>query len=210
MATAEKKEIKITKAKQGFLRQTARKVRRTVNLIRGMKAKDAQVQLKFLAYAAAHPVSKLLKSVMANAKANDGVEDPGELFISEFLVDDGPMFKRFRAVSRGRAHSIVKRTSQLSIVLSELTPAEYAAHIKATSPRMIKGKVEKPKKVKKAKAATKTAAKPKTEKKESAKADPKAKKETKPAAKKPAAKKDIKSTAKKPVTKQVNKKSEGK
>lgn len=209
MATAEKKEIKITKAKQGFLRQTARKVRRTVNLTRGMKAKDAQVQLKFLAYAAAHPVSKLLKSVMANAKANDGVEDPGELYISQFLVDDGPMFKRFRAVSRGRAHSIVKRTSQLSIVLSELTPAEYAAHVKANSPRMIKGKVEKPKKVKKAKAATKTVAKPKADK-EPAKADPKAKKETKPAAKKPAAKKDIKSTAKKPVTKQVNKKSEGK
>lgn len=195
MATATK-DKKIIKAKLGFLRQTARKVRRTANLIREMKAGEASTQLSFMAYAAAHPLNKLLKSAMANAK-DHGIENPQDLYISQLLVDDGPMFKRWRAASRGRAHSIHKRTSQLSIVLSEMNAADYAAFVKETSPRNKKGKTEK--------APTKA----KTETKK-----PAAKKTTTSKAKKPAAKSETKKTetkAKKPAAKKTTtKKSEDK
>ncbi len=99
-------EKNIVKARLGFIRQTARKLRRTVDLIRNMKAGQAREALSFMPYAAAEPVKKLLLSAMANAKANHGVENPDELYISQFLVDDKSILKRFRARSKGRAYSI--------------------------------------------------------------------------------------------------------
>ena len=181
MATATK-DKKVIKAKIDFMRQTARKVRRTVNLIRGMAAEDAITQLRFLPYAAAQPIKKLVESAVANATNNFSVENPGKLLISEILVDDGPVFKRFRAASRGRATSIYKRTSQVKLVLSEMTPAEYAAYVWEISPRNRKAQAEKP-----------------AAKKETA--------EKKPAAKKPAAKKatTAKKDTKKPAAKKTTK-----
>ncbi|NQY80547.1 MAG: 50S ribosomal protein L22 [Candidatus Caenarcaniphilales bacterium] len=123
------------KARLGFIRQTARKLRRTVNLIRNMKAGEALTTLRFLPYAAATPVKKLLMSAMANAKANHGIENPEELHISQFLVDDKSILKRYRARARGRAFSIYKRCSQMNIVLSDMTPAEYGSYVWETSPR---------------------------------------------------------------------------
>ncbi|MFZ4084336.1 MAG: 50S ribosomal protein L22 [Vampirovibrionia bacterium] len=128
-------EKNIITARLGFIRQTARKLRRTVNLIRKMKAGEAREALSFMSYAAADPVKKLLLSAMANAKANHGVENPDDLYISQFLVDDKSILKRFRARSKGRAFSIYKRCSQMNVVLSDLKPAEYAAHVWDVSPR---------------------------------------------------------------------------
>ena len=123
------------KARLGFIRQTARKLRRTVNLIRKMKAGEALDTLRFLPYAAASSVKKLLMSAMANAKANHGIDKPEDLYISQFLVDDKSILKRYRARARGRAFSIYKRCSQMNIVLSEMNPAEYAKHVWEVSPR---------------------------------------------------------------------------
>ena len=125
----------LVKARLGFVRQTARKLRRTVNLIRDMKAGEALNTLRFLPYAAATPVKKLLMSAMANAKANHGIEKPEELEISQFLVDDRSILKRFRARARGRAFSIYKRCAQMSIVLSDLNAADYSKYVWEVSPR---------------------------------------------------------------------------
>ncbi len=135
MATESKEKLKTSTAQRGFVRQTARKMRRTANLVRKMKAGEAVTSLKFMPYAAAEPVRKLIESAIANATTNHGFANGEELYISQICVDDGPVFKRWRAASRGRAASILKRTSRLLVVLSELKPADYARHIAATSPR---------------------------------------------------------------------------
>jgi len=131
----------IIKAKQSFIRQTARKVRRTVNLIRDLSVGEAVAKLEFMPYAAAMPVKKLLESAIANAGNNFSVEKPQDLKISEILVDDGPIFKRWRAASKGRAVSVYKRTSKISVVLSDMKAAEYAAYVKQNSPRNNKAKL---------------------------------------------------------------------
>ncbi len=133
--TKEKSELKVATANRGFVRQTARKMRRTVNLIRRFKAGQAVDSLQFMPYAAAEPVRKLIESAIANASTNHGFSNPQDLYISQICVDDGPVFKRWRAASRGRAASVLKRTSKLSVVLSELKPADYARYIAETSPR---------------------------------------------------------------------------
>ncbi len=125
-ASADKK---LVKANIKFIRQTARKVRRTVNLIRGLKAGEAVTQLRFLSYAAAEPIRKLIESAIANAAHNHGVANPEELYISQILVDDAQIMKRFRAASRGRAASVYKRSSQVRLVLSEMKADEYAAYV---------------------------------------------------------------------------------
>lgn len=135
MATETQEKLKCSTAKKGFVRQTARKMRRTANLIRKMKAGEAVTSLKFMPYAAAEPVRKLIESAIANAETNHGFANGSDLYVSQILVDDGPVFKRWRAASRGRAASILKRTSSMTVVLSELKPADYARHVAATSPR---------------------------------------------------------------------------
>lgn len=128
-------EKTIVKAKISFVRQTARKMRRVINLVRGKTAGEAAQALEFMSYAAAEPVLKLVKSAMANAAHNNNIEKPEDLVISQILADDKMTFKRFQAVSKGRAHSILKRSCSVSIVLSEMTNAEYAAHVWDVSPR---------------------------------------------------------------------------
>jgi large subunit ribosomal protein L22 len=128
-------QTKLAKAKIGFMRQTPRKVRRTVNLIRNMSAGEAVQQLKFTPYEASDLICKMIESAMANASNNLGIEKPEDLRLSQILVDDGVTYKRWRAVSKGRAYTILKRTAKASVVLSEMKPAEYAKYVWDTSPR---------------------------------------------------------------------------
>lgn len=127
-------ELQMSKARIGFMRQPARKVRRTVNLVRGMNAAEAMKNLRFMPYAAAKPIFKLIQSAVANA-ADKGIAKPDQLLISQILVDDGPVFKRWRAASKGRGVSVHKRTSQVSVILSPLKAAEYAQYVWDNSPR---------------------------------------------------------------------------
>jgi ribosomal protein L22 len=86
---------------------------------------------------------KIIESAMANAKHNLNVENPEQLKISQLLVDDGTMYKRWRAMNKGKAYSIMKRTSKISVALSEMSPSEYAKYVWDNSPRNKKNQSQK-------------------------------------------------------------------
>jgi large subunit ribosomal protein L22 len=94
------------------------KARRVVDLIRGMKADDAQAMLRFAPQAASEPVGKALASAVANAANNHGM-DAKELTISEVFVDEGPTMKRIRPRAQGRAFRILKRSSHITVIVSD-------------------------------------------------------------------------------------------
>ena len=190
MATKEKtSDVKIAKAKVAFTRQSPRKVRRTANLLRNMTAGEAVQQLEFSPYAAAPAILKLLKSAMANASHNLEVENPEDLKISQLLVDENLTYKRWRAMSKGRAYSIMKRSSKISVALSEMNPAEYAKYVWDNSPRNRKNS----KKADSKKTETK---KPEAKKETAKKTETKTSTAKKPAAKKTTAKKTTKKSNK--------------
>lgn len=111
------------KAKARFVRVTPQKARRVVDLIRGKQAAEAVAVLKFAPQAAAEPVLKTVQSAVANAvegaKRNSERLDETDLFISEVFVDEGPTLKRFRPRAQGRAGRINKRTSHITVVVSQ-------------------------------------------------------------------------------------------
>ena len=108
-----------SKAILKYARITPRKARRVIDLIRGKKASEALVSLKFMPYRGANFVSKVLKSAMANAEQKEKQVDIDKLRIKTALVDQGPVLKRMEPRSMGRANVIRKRTSHITIILSE-------------------------------------------------------------------------------------------
>jgi large subunit ribosomal protein L22 len=117
------------KAQTRYLRVTAQKARRVVNLVRGQNATEAAASLKFQPQAVAEPVRKLIESAIANArvKADAAGErfDERELVIREIFVDEGPSMKRIRPRAQGRANRIIKRTSHITVVVA--TPVKEGA-----------------------------------------------------------------------------------
>ena len=111
------------KAKARFVRVTPQKARRVVDLIRGKQAAEAVAVLQFAPQAAAEPVLKTVRSAVANAvegaKRNSERLDEADLYISEVFVDEGPTLKRFRPRAQGRAGRINKRTSHITVVVSQ-------------------------------------------------------------------------------------------
>ncbi|MDF1496654.1 MAG: 50S ribosomal protein L22 [Patescibacteria group bacterium] len=105
-------------AKLNRLRMSPRKVRLVAGLIRRMKIAEAETQLKFLNKAAAEPMLKLLLSAKANAEHNHKL-DPNTLWISHLTVDGGKTLKRWRPRAYGRAGAIRKRTSHITLKLSD-------------------------------------------------------------------------------------------
>lgn len=95
-----------------------RKVRLIVDLIRGMKATDAETRLGFVRRDAVIPVLKLLRSAMANAEHNFKL-DRSTLFVKTITADGGATLKRFRPRAMGRAAPIRKRTTHINLVLSD-------------------------------------------------------------------------------------------
>jgi large subunit ribosomal protein L22 len=111
------------RAQARYVRVTPMKARRVVDLIRGMKADEAAAVLRFTPQAAAEPVRKVLESAMANAENNDGLATD-DLYVAAAYVDEGPTMKRFRPRAQGRAYRINKRTSHITVVVEERTPAQ--------------------------------------------------------------------------------------
>ena len=107
------------KAHAKFVRISPRKVRLVTNLVQGMKVPHALVQLKMTTKRSAPVLEKLIKSAMANARHNFKV-DPDNLVISEAIVNMGPTMKRWRPRAMGRAAKIRKRTSHISVTLSDM------------------------------------------------------------------------------------------
>ncbi len=94
------------------------KMRRVVNAVRGMHAENALAVLSLLPQAAAVPVSKTVKSALANAEENDAL-DAEDMIIAEIKVDEGPRLRRARYGARGRFKPIKKRTSHITVILEE-------------------------------------------------------------------------------------------
>ena len=106
------------KAKLSYLRISPRKVQIVLDLIRGKDVATAAAILMQTPKAASEPVLKLLKSAAANAENNHGM-DPEKLYVSTCPVTPGPIIKRIMPRAQGRAYRINKRTSHITIVVSE-------------------------------------------------------------------------------------------
>ena len=100
------------------LRISPRKVSIVLDLIRNKDVATAAGILANTRKAASEPVAKLLKSAVANAENNHKM-DVSKLYVAECFVCPGPTLKRIRAKDHGRAHSILKRTSHVTLVLRE-------------------------------------------------------------------------------------------
>jgi len=100
------------------VRIAPRKVRLVVDLIRGKQVGEAVAILRHTPKAASPVVEKVLKSAVANAEHNYDL-DINSLVVSEVFVDEGPTLKRFRPRAQGRASAINKRTSHITLVVSE-------------------------------------------------------------------------------------------
>ncbi|HEY9765602.1 MAG TPA: 50S ribosomal protein L22 [Chroococcales cyanobacterium] len=106
-----------TKAVARHVHMSPRKVRRVIDTIRGKRIGEALTILQFLPHSAAKVVNKVLRSAIANAEHNHQA-DPRELFVREAIVDEGPTLKRFQPHAQGRAFPIKKRTSHVTVVVS--------------------------------------------------------------------------------------------
>jgi large subunit ribosomal protein L22 len=102
------------------IRHTPQKARRVVDLVRGMRADEALNVLKFAPQAVGIDVYTLLNSAIANAKQqNPAIRDASELWVVEALVDEGRTMKRFRPRAQGRGFRILKRSSHISVTVSD-------------------------------------------------------------------------------------------
>ena len=109
------------KATARFVRMSPRKVRLVVDQIRGLPVNEAYALLRFSKKRAAQPVSKTLRSAVANAQYKSDAEgdmvDADDLWIREAYVNEGPTLRRWRARAMGRASPIRKRTSHITLVV---------------------------------------------------------------------------------------------
>lgn len=122
------------KASLKHLHIAPRKVRLVANLVRGMEAKRALLELNNLPKKASDPILKLLKSAVNNAKNNFQLDEAG-LYIKEIKVDGGPVFKKFMPRAFGRAAAIRKRTSHVSVILETKDLTDKApGHAKSEAP----------------------------------------------------------------------------
>ena len=97
-----------------FVRVAPRKARPVIDMIRGQQVSQALTMLKFTPRAAAKVVEKVLRSAVANAEHKE-LGDSESMRVSRAYVDCGPTFKRFHARAMGRAASIHKRTSHITV-----------------------------------------------------------------------------------------------
>jgi large subunit ribosomal protein L22 len=106
------------KAVAKYIRIAPRKVRLVIDLIRGKEIGEAIAILKHTPKAASPVVEKVLMSAVANAEHNYEM-NPDALVVSSITCDEGPTLKRFRPRAMGRASRINKRTSHITVVVSE-------------------------------------------------------------------------------------------
>ncbi|MFQ6604188.1 MAG: 50S ribosomal protein L22 [Fidelibacterota bacterium] len=108
-------------AKHRYIRQSPRKVRKTLELVRGKQVGAALNTLHFSPEKAAVVIEKTLRSAVANLMviSDDKSIDPESLYIVQAYVDGGPVMKRFRAASMGRASRLRRPSAHLTIVVSD-------------------------------------------------------------------------------------------
>ncbi len=106
-------------AKLNYLHIAPRKVRLIADLIRKKTVKEAENILNFTPRRAALPITKLIKSAVANAKNTLGL-DGSNLYISKITVDEGPKMKKWMPRARGSPSMIQKKNSHITLVLDEI------------------------------------------------------------------------------------------
>jgi large subunit ribosomal protein L22 len=107
------------KAVARFVRVAPQKARLVADLIRGKDVNSALVQVQVSRRHAARVMEKVLRSAMANATQNHGVRDVDRLVVREAFVNEGPTMKRIQPRAMGRAFRIRKRSSHITVVLTE-------------------------------------------------------------------------------------------
>lgn len=111
-------EVKQAKSIARTVRIAPRKARMVIDLIRGKQVGEAIAILRHTPKTASPVIEKVLKSAIANAEHNYEM-DVNNLVVSQAFVDEGPTLKRFRPRAQGRASAINKRTSHITVVVSE-------------------------------------------------------------------------------------------
>ena len=106
------------KARQTNIKMTARKLRRVINEVRGKAVNDALDMLRFMPYFAARVVEKNLKAAAANAFEQAGGKSDA-LKVSEIFADESVTYKRGKPRAQGRIYRRLKRTSHLTIKVSD-------------------------------------------------------------------------------------------
>jgi large subunit ribosomal protein L22 len=128
------------RAKARYVRVTPRKARRVVDLIRGMPADQAQATLAFAPQSASDPIGKVLASAIANAGHISHL-DASSLVVSRAWVDEGPTLKRFRPRAQGRGYRINKRTSHITVIVSDRGAQDRGAGGRAATSSAAPGRV---------------------------------------------------------------------
>ena len=106
------------KAVAKTVRIAPRKARLVIDLVRGKSVVEADNILKNLNKEAARLIHKVLVSATANAENNNGLKKEN-LFVQEAYIDEGVVLKRMKFGSRGHVDPIKKRSSHITIVVSE-------------------------------------------------------------------------------------------
>jgi large subunit ribosomal protein L22 len=106
------------KAVARYVRIAPRKARLVIDLIRGKSADEALAILRYTPRAASPIIEKVLTSAVANAEHNHNM-NTANLVVSKAYVDEGPTMKRYMPRAMGRASRINKRTSHITVVVSE-------------------------------------------------------------------------------------------
>ena len=116
---------------QKYVRTSPRKLRDVVFAVKKMRPEEAVLALPHLGKRAAQPVSKAIKTAIANTI--DRGANAKDLVFKEIQVSEGPRLKRYRAGSRGAAKPYVKRMSHIRIILEEKKPEVPVKQTKAVS-----------------------------------------------------------------------------
>jgi len=119
-------------AKARFVRVSASKARRVIDLVRGKSVTEALDILRWAPQQASEPVAKVIASAAANAQNNDGL-DPATLVVAAVYADEGPTAKRIRPRAQGRAFRIRKRTSHITVIVESRPPKERGTRGASTS-----------------------------------------------------------------------------
>ena len=106
------------KAVAKYIRISPQKVRLIIDVVKGKQVEAGLDMLKFMPQKAASIIEKVIRSAVANADQYPDI-DVDSLVIRNIIADQGPTLKRFRARARGRGTRILKRTTHITVILSE-------------------------------------------------------------------------------------------
>jgi large subunit ribosomal protein L22 len=111
-------QVTMASATARFVRISPRKLRLVIDMVRGKSVADARSVLAFTPRGGSVVVEKVISSAVANAENNYDMSGD-DLYISSIYVNEGPTLKRFRPRAMGRASQIRKRTSHITVIVTE-------------------------------------------------------------------------------------------